>query len=129
MKNYDYCWLKFQQVSGTFLPDDIHVSIRTSIRWIYRMELLVDIQSYMVLERYGDSRRYSGKLRLVETSARKIGRRCLRALQGNADYFGITFNPINVWTVSMRQVRIWKTPMDTRIHTFDIYFDSVNRRK
>jgi len=35
--------------------DDIHVSVRSSIGRFHRMELLVDIQPDMVLERHGDS--------------------------------------------------------------------------
>lgn len=62
------------------MPDDFHVSVRSSTGRLHRMELLVDIQSDMVLERHGDPRSDSRKLRLVEASPCQIRRGCLCTL-------------------------------------------------
>lgn len=84
------------------MSDDIHVSVRPSTGRFYRMELLVNIQPDMVLERHGDLGSDSRQLCLVEASPCEIGGRCLCALQSNADHSGVAPDPVNVRAIGVR---------------------------
>lgn len=108
------------------MPDDIHVSVRSSFGRFHRMELLVDIQPNMVLERHGDPRSDSRKLCLVEASPCEIRRGCLCALQSDADYSGVAPDLVDVRVVGVRQIRIREAFVDTGVHTFDLHLDSIN---
>lgn len=117
---------ELQQISGAHLPDDIHVTLRTSTGRLHRVELLVDIQPDMVLEGHGDPRGDSRQLRLVAASPCEIGRGRLCALQGDAHHPGAAPDPPDVRVVGMRQTGIREASVDTGVHTPDFHLDSID---